>query len=207
VRQYTSIGQGGLFRIRRDGSHFEFLHFFTDGQRSPVRNIAIIGSSIYGAALDVPSSGQYQPFIFRYRMDRTGPNAYSVVHRFPLDAPLPTGVAEAFGQLYVVNEDSLDRLESDGTLLRVLDKSVVSVRRQGDFLYGTTRDSLPELFRMGPQGENYETLRVLDNVTGTPSNVRLWAGSDGAVYGVTQGGGRLGGGTLYRVDPEGTAAP
>lgn len=75
--------------------------------------------------------------------------------------------------------------------------------------YGTTRsggkDGGGTLWRMDANGGDFVVLRRFDFMTdGNPGEGRLVFGADKTVYGVTDVGGRYGGGTLWRANLDGT---
>ncbi len=76
--------------------------------------------------------------------------------------------------------------------------------------YGTTQDGGAAgggtVFRLNPDGTAFEVLHAFTCASdGCTSLAGLTAGSDGKFYGTTRGGGAAGGGTVFRVNPDGTA--
>src|SRR5262245_22497894 len=68
-------------------------------------------------------------------------------------------------------------------------------------LYGTGT----AVFRVNPDGTAFEVLHVFSCPGGCPSGAGLTEGHDGKLYGTTPGGGTAGGGTVFRLNPDGTA--
>jgi uncharacterized repeat protein (TIGR03803 family) len=68
----------------------------------------------------------------------------------------------------------------------------------GSFLYGT-------IFKVNTDGRAYTVLRHLDGATtGAYSQSRLLVGADGALYGTASEGGAFAGGTIFKLNPDGT---
>ena len=76
----------------------------------------------------------------------------------------------------------------------------------GSTLYGGTNGNISgrgTLFRLEPNG-TFTKLHDFNDVDGANPSAALVVGSDGALYGLTQGGGRSGYGTLFREETNGT---
>jgi uncharacterized repeat protein (TIGR03803 family) len=192
-------GEGVVFRMRKDGRAWTVLHHFT-GMRSdadgsnPQGLIEGSDGALYGttksggvgggtlAAEGLPDLGNGT--VFKVNRDGSG---YAVLRRFTCrqgDGAMPyAGVIEGRdGALYGTTfEDSSDH----------------------GGLFGSGHGTI---FKLNKDGSNYQVLRTFGtNATlGHRSWARLLAGSDGALYGTTDGGGTNNGGTVFKFNPDGS---
>ena len=76
------------------------------------------------------------------------------------------------------------------------------------FLYGTTSQTLTQggtVFKVAPDGSGFQVIKAF-GTSGTDSlgpMAGLILGGDGFLYGTTNGGGANGGGTVFKVAPDG----
>ena len=115
------------------------------------------------------------------------------------------------------NSGTLFKVRSDGSGFAVVisfsygsGNNPTSVVQGSDgALYGTSSYSTGSLFRINTDGTDLETIHAFSSTSpsidgNTPSG-RLVQGSDGYFYGATSSGGTGGGGTLFKVSPDGLA--
>lgn len=185
-------GEGLVFKVKRDGTGYEVLHRFsgcllggTDGS-TPQGLIEASDGALYGTtqwggvkggALEQIGLGEAgSGTVFKVNRDGTG---YQVLHAF-------TG------------------RDGDGYL-----PQAGLVEGRSGALYGTTlKDSTEQgagtVFTLNKDGTGYQVLyRFGTNVAnggGAPWS-GLTLGSDGALYGTTEGGGGAQAGTVYRFNP------
>lgn len=191
--------EGVVFKLSKDGRAWTVLHHFT-GMRSGADGSnpqglvegsdgALYGTTRFGgvgggalAEADMPDLGNGT--VFRVKKDGSG---YNVLHRFTCregDGALPyAGVIEGRdGALYGTTFE--DAAEHGG-------------------LFGSGHGTI---YKLNKDGSDYRVLRIFGtNATlGHRSWSRLLAGSDGVLYGTTDGGGTNNGGTVFKFNPDGS---
>jgi uncharacterized repeat protein (TIGR03803 family) len=162
--------------------------------------------------------------VFRLELDGSG---YQVLKHFTggLDGSCPYGglIQATDGMLYGTTfnggagEGTVFRLNPDGSGYAVI-KSLGGTN--GNFpqtgllqgsdgrLYGTTQSGGPlsggALFAMELDGTGIQVLKAFGGTNGNSPQAGLMRGLDGALYGTTLMGGLYGGGTIFKVNADGT---
>ena len=221
---------GTVFRINRDGMGFTVLHSFkctsTDGC-SPTAGVTE-GSdgALYGTTQGGGTAGGGT--VFRINRDGTG---FTVLHSFECtstDGCGPTaGVTEGSdGALYgttqgggAASAGTVFRINKDGTGFTVLHSfecastngcfPIAGVTEGSDgALYGTTQGGgaagAGTVFRINRDGTKFIVLHSFDCTRTAVSPAGVTEGGDGALYGTTASGGTAGGGTVFRINKDGT---
>ena len=197
------FGTGAVFRLRRDGSDFQRLHEFaadtdttTVGLIRTVDGAAPRGKLVQGAdgmLFGTASVGgdNGRGTIFRIAPDGS---AFTVLYHFSATtADATTGLLE----------------NADGAV------PVAGLTAGGDgFFYGVTSAGGTEgrgvIFRISPDGATFQVLHNFDGPNGSRPTVELTLGSDGRLYGTTEGGGVNASnatstlGTIFSIDVAGT---
>lgn len=174
---------GALYRINPDGTGFRLLHNFSAIGTGDARG--------HSAGFLASEDGRFYGFTAS-----GGPMA-----------------SETLGPGILV------RINSDGSGYRVLfafdqfqqkawQPAGIPVEDAQGYLYGSTSrggtNDLGTLFRIRKDGTGMDILRSMDPAQGaTPSDGVVW-GRDGALYGTAIAGGSFAGGTLFRVQPDGS---
>jgi uncharacterized repeat protein (TIGR03803 family) len=180
---YGMTGNGGatdggmMFKIGADGTGFSSLHSFVGGAtdgRRPSGTPVQSGSTLYGMTNSGGSNNRGT--IFKIGADGTG---FSLLHSFAggtADGGAPLG----------------------------------SLTLSGSDLYGMTRgggsDSRGTIFRIGTDGTGFS---LLHSFTGSAADGAdpLFSSlihSGSTLYGMTEHGGSLGGGTIFKIGTDGT---
>jgi len=197
------FGTGAVFRLRRDGSDFQRLHEFaadtdttTVGLIRTVDGAAPRGKLVQGAdgmLFGTASVGgdNGRGTVFRIAPDGS---AFTVLYHFSATtADATTGLLE----------------NADGAV------PVAGLTAGGDgFFYGVTSAGGTEgrgvIFRISPDGATFQVLHNFDGPNGSRPTVELTLGSDGRLYGTTEGGGVNASnatstlGTIFSIDVAGT---
>jgi uncharacterized repeat protein (TIGR03803 family) len=224
---YGTTSRGGVnaalgtaFRIDRDGSNFEALHFFgtlsTDGVRPTAGLIEGTDGALYGTTLE--GGLEYGGTVFRLLKDGSG---YKVLWNFSYrstDGSNPAeGVIEGSdGALYGTTSGvgTVFKLNKDGNGFIVLHRFLPGlwhaptvsglVEGTDGALYGTTTTSWAltpgnaTVFRLNKDGSGYTVLHTFDRADATAPNP-LFLAKDGTFYGTTWDGGELNLGTIFKV--------
>jgi uncharacterized repeat protein (TIGR03803 family) len=189
---------GTVFRINTDGTSFSLVKRFTNSLEGLIISGGLIlsGSTLYGTCEhggidDDPSSGVGFGTIFKVNTNGTG---FAVLKRFPyLSTTYP-------------------RTNSDGAF------PTARLTLSGNALYGTASGGGPfasgTIFKINTDGSGFAVLKALSATTNDQFGVTL--NSDGAnpqaglilsgntLYGATPIGGSHGGGTLFKINTNGT---
>jgi uncharacterized repeat protein (TIGR03803 family) len=179
----TSLGGGSahgtVFGVNKDGSGFLLLRSFagapTDGFDSWAGLLSGTDGALYGTTRQGGSASQ--GIIFKVNPNGSG---YEVLHHFG-------GAGDGQQPWARVLE------ETDGKLYG-------TARNGGTHINGT-------LFRLNKDGGGYETLHHFDGGIGEgyrPEGMLIRA-SDGRLYGTTRLGGRANIGSIYTIQPDGSA--
>lgn len=97
------------------------------------------------------------------------------------------------------NFDSLEGIHPNGSLLHATSGLLFGVTSQG----GRADDDYGTLFKLNSDGTGFRVLIDFDGDKGQNPYGPLIEGSDGWLYGMAEGGGPLGFGTVFKIDPEG----
>jgi len=215
-----SAGGGTVFRLNLDGTGFTVLRSFTSATDGAAPNAIVEGidGRLYGTTINggTSSSGT----IYRINADGTG---FTVLRHFvaATDGKNPqcalvqctdarfygttsSGGTNNFGTIFGISPDG-----GSFTVLRQLDTADGTapygrlVQAANGRLYGTTiaggANALGTIFRVNLDGLAFSVVRDLVAADGTLAYAGLTSGTDGALYGVTSGGGSNGAGTTFRL--------
>ena len=200
-----SNDNGSIFKINTDGSGYTELHSFSatvptvfgtndDGNR-PQADLITDGFTLYGTAQFGGANGNGT--VFKINTNGSG---FTVIKTF---SPTYLGTNNVSGNILVSSGTNLDGARPLG-----------AVTLSGNTLYGTTYHggiSNGVVFAMQTDGGNYTVLKYFSGISGIGTN------SDGAapvtgltlsgdtLYGVTVGGGAWTGGTVFKLETNGTA--
>jgi uncharacterized repeat protein (TIGR03803 family) len=216
---------GTVFKLNTDGTGYTILHNFGnldfDDGRPLGGLIQGTDGALYGTTQQGGTSGLGT--VFKINTDGTG---YTTLRSFSNsggDGVLPDAglVQGSDGALYGTTDQggsnhrgTVFKLNPDGTgyaVLRSFSDSPAAGLVQGSdgALYGTTpvggSSDSGTVFKLNTDGTGYTVLRSF-SVSGGDGLDAFGAvqGSDGALYGVTLGGGTSGGGTVFKVNTDGT---
>jgi len=172
--QGGAYGQGTVFRMNKDGTGFAVLNVFNGSSGS--RPFAGVIEGTDGAIYGTTISGGAVGYGVVFRMNKNG-TGYTVLRSFSA----PEGIYPYGG---VVEG-------SDGALY--------GANNQGG-VYGAGT-----VYRINKDGSGFAVLRSLNqNPDGAYPQYGVREGSDGALYGTGTQGGTSGGGTVYRINKDGT---
>jgi uncharacterized repeat protein (TIGR03803 family) len=182
----NSPGWGTVFKLNTDGTGFTNLYEFAQGKGGtrPMAGLLLAGSTLYGTTPDTGTGGVNSGTVFKLNTDGSG---------------------------YTVLDNGGDGAQPQGGLVL-----------SGDSFYGTTSagGSAGEgiVFKMDTNGTGFTTLHTFSVATYDPgSGGNFYTNFDGAtplgtlvssgdvLYGTTVIGGAFGGGTVFRVNTDGTA--
>jgi uncharacterized repeat protein (TIGR03803 family) len=197
------FGTGAVFKLKRDGSDFQRLHeFAADTDTTTVGLIRTVdGAAPRGKLVQGPDGTLFgtasvggdngRGTVFRIAPDGT---AFTVLYHFSATTADPTtGLLE----------------NTDGAI------PLAGLTDGGDgFYYGVTSAGGTEgrgvIFRISPDGATFQVLHQFDGPNGSRPTVELTLGSDGRLYGTTEGGGVNASdatstlGTIFSIDVAGT---
>lgn len=202
-------GQGTVFALSADGTRFETIYTFstlsapqseggTNGDgANPAGGLILSGNTLFGTATAGGDSGNGT--VFRVNLDGS---CFSNLHSFSPSLADPLIISDDEGEGTITN--------SDGANPR--DALVLS----GDTLYGVAWNGGPEgngtIFSVKTDGSNFTVLHgftALEDINlrtnsdgGDPNTPMLLSGS--TLYGTTLSGGSSGGGTIFRINTDGT---
>jgi len=226
-------GSGTVFKLNKDGSGFSLLHVFPsstgDGEQ-PQANLTLgNGGVLYGTT--VSGGAANRGIIFRLNPDGSG---YTNLHSFAGASADGDGsftfasLCQGFdGALYGTTQyggsndlGAVFKLNPDGTdyaILHHFSGGPVDGRfplgglAQGSdgLLYGTTyyggANDLGTLFKLGTNGGAYAVLRAFtDGIQGNQPYTGLVQDADGTLYGTTRYGGSNDGGTVFKLNEDGS---
>lgn len=173
------IDYGGVFRIGKDGSHFQVLHLFapSEGYNPSAPLIEATNGVLYGTTT-VDSTNNFGGTIFKINKDGSG---FAVLHYFTFatnDGGNPfSGLLQA----------------SDGELYG-------TAQAGGTAPFGG--DGV--IFRMDLSGSNFIVLHSFTGNDGVSPESALIEGTNGVLYGTAFDGGTNGDGTVFRIDKSGS---
>ncbi|MBI4659958.1 MAG: hypothetical protein HY735_14045 [Verrucomicrobia bacterium] len=181
TRQGGDTGLGTVFKLNPDGSGFTILRNFnsSDGNYPAAGLLQGPDGSLYGTAPNGGTTSNDNPLgygtLFKLRTDGTG---FAVLRAFNLTAP-------------------------DGRHLAGLTQGTDGA------LYGATTqggaNDFGTLFKLNPDGTGFTVLKDLDLTTGAYAGAKPIQGTDGALYGTTVEGGSGGGGTVFKLNIDGSS--
>jgi len=222
-------GAGTLFEIYPDGNHYAVLKSFTFSDGASPSTPLMQGSSgmLFGTARFGGTGGQ--GVIFKLNNDGTG---YAVIKSFsgiagdgasPWSSLIEGDNGELYGTTFTGGNNNLGivfKLNQDGSGYAVL-KSFSGTNGDGanprsglapgndGALYGTTTrggdSNLGTVFRLSPDGSNYERLKSFSGTGGDGANpfAPLLQVDANSFYGTTINGGSGGKGIVFKLDSDG----
>jgi uncharacterized repeat protein (TIGR03803 family) len=221
-----SHDKGTIFRLNSDGTRYTVLASFSEREGIEPWGRLVVGADgeLYGTTLWGGANGQGTVFqLLRERI--------AVVHHFTNTinaSPMPGLRAGQDGALYGTTlhggkdaAGTMFKLNRDGSDYSVLHE--FSDPRGGDAahpsstllegrdgaLYGMTSEGATRgvmLFKIDKNGDGYSVLLSVSGlaVESTPPSGPLVEGENGVLYGTTTFGGEHGGGTIFRVNQDGS---
>jgi len=212
---------GCLFRINKNGTGFQVIYDYTNytGGYSP-------SGALFEDNTGVLWGTNFWPYgsIFKINKDGSNYTELKVFASGELNFPY-NGVKNGGNYLYGTcgyggtgNGGGVFRIKKDGTSYQVLhsfDDAIDGslpvgaplIARNGK-LYGSTAsggaDGNGFIFRMDTTGANFVILRDLSGSDGGSSWTDMIQASDSLIYGGTFTGGALGGGTIFRMNLDGS---
>jgi uncharacterized repeat protein (TIGR03803 family) len=211
VTQYGGLyGSGTVFRIRKSDGVMDVLHHFaaiddvTNGTNSSGEGAnpsaalllasdgRLYGVTSGGGANVITTSLTNQPTgtIFALNVDGGG---FETLYNFSALDDTTTGV-------------NGDGVQPQGALVEASPGVLVGTASGGGTPADTTLTGLGTLFKFDVAGRTLEVLHSFDNTTGATPTGKLLLGSDGRVYGTTNGGSSTSDpvtalGVIYSIDP------
>jgi uncharacterized repeat protein (TIGR03803 family) len=223
-------GGGTVFRLTKDGASFavlkEFDTFNTDNGAYPTGITQGRDGMLYGIAR--VGGGSFVGVLFRLNRDGSGFNVFKNFSRAPDGAfPSVSGLINGGdGRLYgttmvggVFDRGtvfSMNEADAEFTVLKSFNPTVdgavpygVMIAGSDGLLYGTTSSGgtmgWGTVFRLHKSGTGFTVLKGFDSGSdGGDLSGGLLEGSDGRLYGTANGGGTFNGGTLFRLNKDGT---
>jgi uncharacterized repeat protein (TIGR03803 family) len=217
-------GKGTIFKINTDGSNFQKLHTFTGSSSdgfSPHGALLQSGSTLFGMTYRGGSSNN--GIVFKINTDNMG---FAVLYSFvggTNDGMWPYGsLIQSGSTLYgmtaqggINNQGTIFSMNADGTGYQVLHKfaggsndgsesyGATTLLLFGSKLYGTTNEggvnNLGTIFRMDPNGANFELLHSFAGAEGSkPCDSLIVSGL--TLYGMTSLGGSNNQGVIFALD-------
>ncbi len=220
-----SSNSGSIYRLDKNGSNFSVIYSFngTSIGYAPVGSLIEDNSGVlYGATF-------YSSSIFGtlFKINKDGTN-YTVLRNFGSgDMNYPyNGLTLSGNYLYgacgyggSVNKGGIFRLKKDGTAFQVLHQFTggsdgelpvgIPLIASNGKLYGSTAfggtNGEGTIYSLDSTGSNYSLIKDLTAFTdgGYPWSAFI-QGSDGLIYGGSQTSGPGGGGTIFKMNPNGT---
>ncbi len=220
----TSSSSGTLFTINVDGSGYKVLHNFSlsesggEGLTAPPYQVFTVtyGSDgrLYGTTLHGTNGNGSV-----YGVNPDG-SSYSVIHSFGTSDAAPQSLIQGRdGRLYGTSGSAIFTLDTSGSNYTVLhlftnspDGDVVfgkPMQAADGTIYGTTyqggTNGSGTIYKLNPDGSGYA---VLYSFGAAPDGANPYSGlaqgADGAIYGTTLRGGINGGGTVFKINPDGS---
>jgi len=207
---YGTTLQGGLkdagtvFKVNKDGSGYAVLHSFlvTEDDGATPMAALLTGSdgALYGTTDGGGSGGGRNGTVFKLNRDGSG---YKTLHSFPVqrgDGRMPRSslLEGRDGALYGTTQSGGSKdagtvfmLNQDGSGYRILHafSGSLGLRRDPNGMMSGVQNGVPTKFSDEGDGSG-------------PTG--LVTGSDGALYGTTEFHGRNGGGTAFKLNPDGS---
>jgi uncharacterized repeat protein (TIGR03803 family) len=217
-------GLGYIFKLNPDGGPLEIVRSFRryggDARGGEAKLLRASDGLFYGTAAGGGSNNAGAVFRFA-----ENPFNYALVHSFTTDdgagpgtliEALPGVLFGAMSSGGQSNKGTIFRLNTDGSDFAVLHDFAgadeghrplagLMLARNG-MLYGTTiwggANSLGSIFRLNPDGSDFQTIHSLCCGVYSPGLGPLVQGDDDTLYGTAQGG-QFGRGVLFRIGTNG----
>jgi uncharacterized repeat protein (TIGR03803 family) len=197
-----------VYRLDLDGGNYEVIHTFP--ALFSLYDLIEVSGVLYGASRHGGAHGEG----FLYRLDLDG-DSYQVLHDFGNAEGWPlAGLFHASdGLLYGTSGGGgqgfgiVFKLETSGANYSAIHnfdgrdggRPAAPLMESGGFLYGTTAVLV---YRLALGGGSFSVLH--GSLTGAYPAGGLVQDSSGFLYGTASGGGAMGGGTVFKIDPSGT---
>ena len=220
---------GTIFQINTDGTGLTTLHNFTGGPSDgayPLGSLTLSGSTLCGMTSSGGTSGIGT--IFKINLDGTGfqllhsfsgysyPTAYNPQGSLSLSGSTLYGMTSGGGTNY---QGTIFKINTDGTGFQLLRSFTISdgyeisgsLTLSGSTLCGVTlqRNSTlfttGKIFKINTDGTGFQLVYSFPGDTGDgyyPQASLTPSGS--TLYGMTYGGGTDGGGTIFKINTDGT---
>jgi uncharacterized repeat protein (TIGR03803 family) len=219
-------GSGTVFKLNTDGSGFDVLHYFDN---TPTNGATPYGGLVQGTdglLYGTTEWGGSANAGTVYKLNADG-GGFEVLHHFGNGAdngvyPFAGLLEGADGALYGATDAGgglgsgiLFKLNKDGSGFKVLhafdgwaegrvDGSLI--KGADGALYGTTLAwwAWGAAFRIHEDGSGFEVLHAFAGTDGAGSYGALLQGADGALHGASPSGGVFGGGTVFKLNTDGS---
>jgi len=226
---YGAGNRGTVFRMNKDGTGYSVLKTFSAGTSDGgnlAQSVRIApDGTLYGC--NAAGGGDTAGLLFRLNSDGTGfavlKDLRSPDGSLPLAPVMEASDGALYGSTYVgggATKGTLFKVNKDGTGFTVLHRFTTStdgVQPSGKLteasdgaLYGATLGggaySGGVLFKLNKDGTGYTILRSFASTSTDGSGLLggVIEGSDGALYGTTDGGGTSSAGTIFKINKDGT---
>ena len=227
----AAAGAGAAFSMNLNGSDYQFLHSFTNGNGDGYQIQAALLKAADGFLYGTTEYGGTNGYGTVFKVSADG-GQYSILHTFtnaPGDgsAPFASLIQGADGALYGTTSEggsnydgTVFKLNTDGSGYTILcsfagnpDGSYpVAPLIQDSFgvLYGTTEDGgsngYGTVFSLTTNGTSYQVLHNFAGATGDGGNPQagLLLGQNNMLYGTTYGGGTNYSGTVFTMNTNGS---
>jgi uncharacterized repeat protein (TIGR03803 family) len=223
-----AIGPGTIFRLNKDGSGYQVVYRFNtnnNGLGVPYGHLSegtngMLYGAVFSAIFSVQKSGSDFRVLHEFVSGAASTDGFEARRNSPMIATDQMiygttwfgGGSNANGVVYQMNQDGsnyqiLARFQVPGRIQQVPRSPIVLGTDAR--LYCTTEDTgstnVGSLFRTEEDGSDFRLLHQFGIVTndGRIPNAMLEV-SDSLLYGTTQSGGTNNGGTIFRVDKDGT---
>lgn len=215
---------GTIFKVNVDGTGFQKLHDFTGGDGSDPHPGLIEGTDgvLYGMAT---TGGGGLGSIFSIEKDGSNFEVLQLLSYATGGSPRASLLQVSNGMLYGTgyqggenDQGSLFRINTDGSGFEVLRHLGTTegayangslIEASDGMLYGTTtmggESDNGVIFKMSLDGSNYTLIHSFNGTEGESPLSTLVEASNGFLFGTTFGGGANYGGTLFRINKDGSS--
>jgi len=212
----SNLAGGQVFKIKVDGTGFTALKEFPDHitEGGWPRWLVISGNTLYGTA----ASGGASDNGMLFRMNTDGSDYTVLQHFYGTNGPGPLGLVLDGLTLYGTtlnatnsNNGALYKINTDGSGFSIIKSfngddgdGPANLVMSSNTLYGITFRGGGTIFRIQTDGASHTILRRLNVSTdgGSPLGCLLLSGT--TLYGTAGFGGSQNGGTLFRIETDGT---
>lgn len=213
------LGHGTIYKMKRDGSDFEIIFNFDllGTGNGPTAGLISDGTYLYGMTVGGSSTDNYLGTLYKIKPDGSDhtilmdflddPNGAYPYGYLVFDGTYLYGMTNTGGD---ENRGTIFKIKTDGTeYQKLLDfdndngaQPLGSLILVGTTLYGMAELGGPDyqgtLFQIQTDGSDFTSLFDFDgeNTGGLPFGTLMY--SNGALFGVTSGGGAYNNGTIFR---------